>query len=77
MRTAQGMDEEVVELLLREVGGGVGGVGGVGGGVGRSGRQTSSSSTWALNSELLGASEKGSYSLSCFLRKAPNWLFKG
>ena len=75
MRTAQGMDDKVVELLLRRVGGGVG-VGGVGGGVGRSGRQTSSSSTWALNSELLSASEKGSYLLSCFLRKAPNWLFK-
>ena len=50
MRTAQGIDEEVI---LVDVGGGV--IGGleVGGGVGSSGRQTSSSSTWALNSELL------------------------
>ena len=50
MRTAQGIDEEVI---LGDVGGGVAGGGVVGGGVGSSGRQTSSSSTWALNSELL------------------------
>ena len=50
MRTAQGIDEEVI---LGDVGGGVAGGGVVGGGIGSSGRQTSSSSTWALNSELL------------------------
>ena len=50
MRTAQGIDEEVI---LGDVEGGV--VGGleVGGGVGSSGRQTSSSSTWDFNCELL------------------------